>query len=95
MGIPTARDIALIFLSLEALFISLIPLALLSALAYGVYRLIPLVREYLRLAVSYAEQLREMVERASKAVAAPLIWVYCTMRKLHVMFAELVPRRTL
>jgi hypothetical protein len=79
---------------LEALVVSLIPLAFLSALAYGVYRLIPLVREYLRLAVSYAEQLREMVERFSKAVAAPVIWVYATVRKLYVMFQHLLPRRS-
>jgi hypothetical protein len=90
----TARDIALIFLSMEALVIALIPLALLSALAYGVYRLIPAVRKYLRLALSYAEQLREAVERFSEAVARPLIWLYSTVRKLSVIIRELVPRRS-
>lgn len=90
----TARDIALIFLSMEALVIALIPLALLSALAYGVYRLILAVRKYLRLALSYAEQLREAVERFSEAVARPLIWLYSTVRKLSVIIRELVPRRS-
>jgi len=90
----TARDIALIFLSMEALVIALVPLALLSALAYGVYRLIPIVRKYLRLALSYAEQLREAVERFSKAAASPLIWLYSTVRKIHVIIKELVPRRS-
>lgn len=90
----TARDIALVFLSLEALVIALFPLALLSALAYGVYRLIPLTRKYLRAALSYAEQAREAVERFSKAVAQPLIWLYATVRRVHVMIRELLPRRS-
>lgn len=90
----TARDIALVFLSLEALVIALIPLALLSGLAYGVYRLIPLVRKYLRLAFSYAEQAREAVERFSKAVAQPLIWLYSTVRNVRVIIRELLPRRS-
>ncbi len=90
-----ARDIALIFLSLEALVMALIPLTLLAALAYGVYRLIPLTRLYLRLALDYAEQLREIVERISESVAAPLIWAYSTVRRLRVMIKKLVPRRSL
>jgi hypothetical protein len=90
----TARDIALVFLSLEALIIALIPLALLSALAYGIYRLIPLVRKYLRLAFSYAEQMREAVERFSEAVAQPLIWVYSKVRNVRVIIRGLLPRRT-
>ncbi len=90
----TARDIALVFLSLEALIIALIPLALLSALAYGIYRLIPLVRKYLRLAFSYAEQVREAVERFSEAVAQPLIWVYSKVRNVRVIIRGLLPRRT-
>ncbi|MGC9400256.1 MAG: hypothetical protein ACP5HM_14130 [Anaerolineae bacterium] len=91
----TARDIALIFLSLEALIGALIPLALLSALAYALYRLIPLVRAYLRLALSYAERLREAVDRLSRRVVAPLIWLYCTLRRIQVMFQNLLPGRSL
>lgn len=90
----TARDIALIFLSLEALFVALIPLALLAALAYGVYRLIPAARKYLRLALSYAEQARAAVERMSESVAAPLIWVYSTAQSIRVIIKRLIPRRS-
>ncbi len=68
-----ARDIALIFLSLEALVIALIPLVLVSGLAYGIYRLHRLTRTYLQLAQVYAQQANDAVGRASRAVAEPLI----------------------
>lgn len=72
----TARDIALIFLSLEALVIALVPMVLLGGLAYGVYRLIGLTRMGLRKALGYAQQGQLAVERGAQAAAAPLVKVY-------------------
>ncbi len=69
----TARDIALIFLSIQALVISLIPLAIVGALAFGVYKLIGLTRKYLRKAQVIAQQVQYAVERASRAVAEPVV----------------------
>ncbi len=69
----TARDIALVFLSMEALVIALIPLAILSGLAYGIYRLHRLVRDYLRLAQVYAQRANDWVEDVSKQVAEPFV----------------------
>ncbi|MGC9522524.1 MAG: hypothetical protein ACP5HG_11670 [Anaerolineae bacterium] len=69
----TARDIALIFLSLEALVIALIPLAILSGLAYGVYRLHRLVRDYLRLAQVYAQRANDWVKDRSMQIAEPFV----------------------
>ena len=80
------RDIALVFLSLEALVMTLIPLTLIAGLAYGIYRLRSLVREYLRLAFSYLEQAREVVERASHAITEPFIRVRSTLRMIQVLF---------
>jgi hypothetical protein len=88
----TARDIALIFLGLEALVIALVPLAILSGLAYGVYRLHRLAREYLRLAQVHAQQAHEAVERISRAVADPVIRVYAVTRGVTTI-AERVIRR--
>lgn len=69
----TARDIALIFLSIQALVVALVPLAIFGALAYGVFKLIGLTRTYLRKAQVYAQQAQYAVERASRAVAEPFI----------------------
>jgi hypothetical protein len=73
MSFGTPRDIALIFLSLQALVVGVVPLALFAALAYGVYKLRGVVQKYLRLAFTYAEKAREAVEKASHKVAAPFI----------------------
>jgi len=88
----TARDIALIFLSLEALVISIVPLALLAGLAYGVYRLKKLVKQYLVLAQHYAQQAHTYVERLSKAVVAPLIRVHTQTQMVTSMVKKLVYR---
>jgi len=89
----TPRNIALIFLSLEALAIGLAPLALISALAYGVYRLRQLVRTYWPQALFYVEQGREAVERASQSITRPFIRVYSIFSMVRALFENLVPRR--
>jgi hypothetical protein len=89
---PTARDIALIFLSLEALVIALIPLALLSGLAYGVYLLHGLVKVYLQKAQVYAQQVYDFVEQGSKKVAEPFIWVHAKASMVTAMIHTLTRR---
>jgi len=91
----TARDIALIFLSLEALVIALIPLALISGLAYGVYRLEKLARQYLKLGQVYARKAHAQVVKASRAVVDPLIGVHTTARMTTAMVEKIVSRRSL
>ncbi len=91
----TARDIALIFLSLEALVIALIPLALISGLAYGVYRLQKLVRQYLKLGQVYAQKAHAQVVKASRAVVDPLIRVHTQARMTTAMVEKIVSRRSL
>lgn len=88
----TARDIALIFLSLEALIIALVPLAILSGLAYGVYKLAQVARVYLQLAQVYAQKLHDYVERASSAVAEPFIRVNAAVQGA-AMIAQKLTRR--
>ncbi len=83
------RDIALVFLSLEAFFMALIPLALVALLAYGVYRLRLLAREYLRLAFVYAEQGRLAVERLCRQITAPFFKVYGAARMVQKILQEL------
>ncbi len=72
----TARDIALIFLSIEAFIVSLIPLAIFGGLAYGVYRLRGWTKTGLQTAQAYAQTAHEHVEKASRAVVDPLVRVY-------------------
>ncbi len=91
----TPRDIALIFLSLQALVGTLLLLLLVAAVAYGIYRLRLLVRDYLRLAFGYAEKLREGVERASDAIAAPFIKAYSGWRMFTTIINQLISRRAI
>lgn len=88
----TARDIALIFLSLEALVIALVPLAILSGLAYGVYKLAQLARTYLQLAQVYAQKAYDYVEQASTAVAEPFIRVHAAASRVATMVNRLARR---
>jgi hypothetical protein len=90
---PTARDIALIFLSLEAMVIALVPLVILSALAYGVFRLTQLVRVYLQKAQALAQQAHDHVVRASEAVAQPLIKAHATGNQATTMMRKLTRRK--
>ncbi len=86
-----ARDIALIFLSLEALIVALFPLALMVALGYGVHRLRPLVREGLQIAFSYVEKARVAVEQASLKVAEPFIWLDSKCQLVKTIIQQLIP----
>jgi predicted ABC-type exoprotein transport system permease subunit len=91
----TARDIALIFLSMEALVVALIPLALLSALAYGIYRLQKSAKQYLKLGQVYAQKAHAYVEKASRAVVDPLIRVHTKTQMVTTMVERLFSRRSL
>jgi hypothetical protein len=83
MGV--ARDIALVFLSLEALIIVIIPLILIAALVYGVYRLRLLVREYLRIAVKYAQKANDAVKTYSTLITDRFISVHTGAAKVSGM----------
>ncbi len=91
----TARDIALIFLSLEALVMALIPLVLLAGLAYGVYRLRKLAKQYLKLGQVYAQKAHAYVEQASRAVVKPLIRAHTATRMSTTILERIVTRRSL
>jgi len=88
MGV--ARDIALIILGLQAMVMVLIPLTLLGGTIYGLYRLQPLLRKYLRLAVTYAEMAQAYVERGSLAIAKPLIRAHTLGRMLTTMGSAVI-----
>jgi hypothetical protein len=87
MGV--ARDIALVFLSLEAFIIVLIPLLLIAALAYGVYRLRLLVRDYLRLAVGYAQKANDAVNGFAKVITDRFISLHTSVAKVIGMLNRL------
>ena len=86
---PIARDIALFFLSLEALIIVLIPLLLISALAYGVYRLRLLIREYLQIALVYAQQANDAVNEFAKSITDSFIRIHTGAAKVSGMLNRL------
>lgn len=89
----TARDIALIFLTLQGFVMALVPLALIGGLAYGVYRLRLLAEEYLKLAHGYVQLAQDYVEKACAAVANPLIQVHAKSRMATTIVTNLVSRR--
>lgn len=91
----TARDIALILLGLQALIVALVPLVVLSALAYGIYRLCGITRHYLQVAQQYAQKLHSSVERLSQSLVSPLIRVHTTERMVTTIIHNFVSRRSL
>ena len=88
----TARDIALIFLSLEALVIAVIPLLLIGGLAYGIYYLRKLMKEYLVVGQGYAEKLRLKVEEVSASIADPMIKAHTKTHQITTMVKNLTSR---
>lgn len=89
---PTARDIALIFLSLEALVIAFIPMVLIAGLAYGVFRLHRWARTSLQLAQGYVQRANDVVDDWSKKIAEPFIAVHATFCRISAM-VETVTKR--
>lgn len=89
---PTARDIALIFLSLEALVVALVPLAIISGLAYGVFRLQRLARVYLQKGQVAMQRVNDVVVRASAKVTRPLISSYAASSRAIVTMKKLTGR---
>ncbi|HOS80085.1 MAG TPA: hypothetical protein PLQ85_14300 [Anaerolineae bacterium] len=93
MSWSNPRDIALIFLSLQALVMALIPLVLLAGLAYAVHRVRPVVRRYLRLAFVYAEQGRRSVENITQRITAPFIRVHSTICMTQTILRQLTVKK--
>jgi hypothetical protein len=85
---PTARDIALIFLSLEALVIAFIPMVLIAGLAYGVFRLHRWVRTSLQLAQGYVQKANDFVDEWTTKIAEPLITIHMTAIRIGAMFEK-------
>ncbi len=88
-----ARDIALIFLGLEALAIGLVPLVMLAGLAYGVYRLRELTKVGLRKLQAIAEKIASGAEKGSHAVARPFISLHSSWHGLISMIRFVIGRR--
>ena len=89
---PTARDIALVFLSLEALVMALVPLAIVSGLAYGIYRLHRLARVYLRKGQVAMQRVNDTVNRASDRLTRPLIDGYAASSRVTATLKKLTGR---
>ena len=81
----TARDIALVFLSLEALVMGIIPLLLLAAAAYGTHRLHRWLEQALRRLTERVKAISSKAEQLSTRIAAPFITVRSRWRQIDVM----------
>lgn len=88
-----ARNIALIFLSLQALVVSLLPLLIISGLAYGIYRLNQVLRHYLHAAQHYARKVHAQVEQISEAIIRPLIKIQMWTSMMSTITRKLFSRR--
>ena len=76
--IATARDWALILLALEAIVLALVILLVLRQTTRGLRRLVPRAALLLSRADRGLARFRDLVERAMKAIARPLVWVVST-----------------
>jgi hypothetical protein len=85
---PTARDIALIFLSLEALIIAFIPMVLIAGLAYGVFRLHRWTRTSLQLAQGYVQRAYDVVDEWSEKIAMPFIAIHMAASRVNAMLKK-------
>lgn len=77
MGV--ARDIALVFLALQALIAALVPLVFIVTLAYGMFRLIPAVRRFLLRAQESAFHVYEVVDDVANKAVSPLIALHASV----------------
>lgn len=87
-----SRDIALVFLSLQAMVLALVPLALLGGLAYAVHRFRAIVRRYLRLGFSYSELVRKRVESGAHKAALPLMRINGSVCMTRTIAGQLIPK---
>ncbi len=81
----TARDIALVFLSLEALALGIVPLLLVVLSIYGVHQLRQWLVRTLRALTQRLRLFNARVERGTSKVVAPFIAVRSRWRQLVVM----------
>ena len=81
----TARDIALVFLSLEALALGLAPLILFAALAYGVHRLRGWISRTLRGLTERLLALQVKVEGVAARLVSPFIALRSRWHQLTAM----------
>jgi hypothetical protein len=86
---PTARDIALIFLSLEALVIAFIPMVLIAGLAYGVFRLHRWTRASLQLVQGYVQRAHDIVDEWSVKIARPFIAIHTASSRVSAMMEKM------
>ncbi len=90
----TARDIALIFLSLEALALGLVPLILFAALAYGVHRLRGWTVHALRGLTGCLLALQVRVEGVAARIVSPFIAVRSRWHQFITMGSYLTHKLT-
>lgn len=79
------RDVSLILLAAEALFLALVPLVLLGGLIYGLWWLqrhenLP---SWLRLARAYVALARAYVEGAMRAVVRPILLIHSILATIQ------------
>ena len=94
-GTPSGlwRDIALIWVLLLAMAASLIPLAVLAALAYGLIRLIAKLPEWTYKLQRLVERVADGTAAFSRSIAAPVIRIGSLSAGLREMVAGMTGRR--
>ncbi len=88
MGV--ARDIALVFLAVQALAAALVPLAFIVALAYGMFRLIPAVRRFLLRAQQSVFHVYEVVDDVANKAVSPLIALHASVAWIASMTTRIL-----
>ena len=74
----TAAAIALIFLAIEGLLVSLIPLAIFAGLVYGMRKLRGLLKRILPQVQAITYMIYSTVHDISDKIAAPFLWINAT-----------------
>ena len=81
----TAASIALIFLIIEALIVSLVVLAIFAGLVYGMYKLRGVLKRIFPQLQGYTYQIYGIVHGVSDKIAAPFLWVNATYASVQAM----------
>jgi hypothetical protein len=74
----TVASVALIFLIIQALVVSLVPLAIVFGLVYGMHKLRGVTVKYMPKAQGITYQIYTITRQVCDKIAAPFLWAHAT-----------------
>ncbi len=93
MALAAARNVALVLLALEALFVGIVPLALGYLAVRGMQRLLPRVRLWLAVGRQWVLQAERVVTMLMSWLVAPVVFLASLKAGLRAGLGALLSRR--